>query len=338
MRKTRNMIFAIVMLALVVSLGTAGYMILENWNLLDSLYMTVITISTVGFSEVNPVSNQGRILTMTVLISGLGVLAYVVGTLTRTLVEGQLLEVMGRKKLERQIKKLKNHYIICGYGRVGQMICEEIKKSKPTPLVVIDIDSSMTTRVEEHGYLYYILGDATEEECLLKAGIHTAKGLATALDSEADNVYITLTAKGLNPDLFVLARAGRIGSEKKLLRAGANRVVSPHQIGGFRMAQALLRPNVTEFIDFATHDPDTGLNMEEIPVSANSQFSDISLVESGIRQQFDLIIVAIKKTTGEMLFNPASHTRIQIGDTLIALGQRSNLIKLEQLLGNVNAQ
>jgi len=337
MTKTRNIIFAIVMLALVVSLGTAGYMILENWNFLDSLYMTVITISTVGFNEVNPVSNQGRILTMTVLISGLGVLAYVVGTLTRTLVEGQLLEVMGRKKLERQIQKLKDHYVICGYGRVGRIICEEIKKSKPTPLVVIDQDSTLTPLIQEHGYLY-LLGDATREETLMKAGILSAKGLATALDSEADNVYITLTAKGLNPDLFVLARAGRRGSEKKLERAGANRVVSPHQIGGFRMAQALLRPHVTEFIDFAFTDLDTNLGMEEIPIRPNSKLSDISLVDSGIRQQFDLIIVAISKVTGEMLFNPASHTRIQIGDTLIALGQRSNLIKLERLLGNVNAQ
>jgi voltage-gated potassium channel len=337
MVKNRNIIFATVMLALVVSLGTVGYMTLEHWNFLDSLYMTVITISTVGFSEVNPVSNQGRILTMAVLISGLGVLAYVVGTLTRTLVEGQLLEVMGRKKLERQIQKLKNHYIICGYGRVGRIICEEIKKSRPTPVVVIDSDSTLTPMIEEHGYLYY-LGDATSEETLLKAGILSAKGLATALDSEADNVYITLTAKGLNPELFVLARAGRRGSEIKLERAGADRVISPHHIGGFRMAQALLRPNVAEFIDFATHDPDSGMNMEEIPVRANSQFSDISLVDSGIRQQFDLIIVAIKKTSGEMLFNPASHTRIQIGDTLIALGQRSNLIKLERLLGNINAE
>ncbi|MCG6944076.1 MAG: NAD-binding protein [Deltaproteobacteria bacterium] len=337
MVKNRNIIFATVMLALVVSLGTVGYMTLEHWNFLDSLYMTVITISTVGFSEVNPVSNQGRILTMAVLISGLGVLAYVVGTLTRTLVEGQLLEVMGRKKLERQIKKLKHHYIICGYGRVGRIICEEIKKSRPTPVVVIDSDSTLTPMIEEHGYLYY-LGDATSEETLLKAGILSAKGLATALDSEADNVYITLTAKGLNPELFVLARAGRRGSEIKLERAGADRVISPHQIGGFRMAQALLRPNVAEFIDFATHDPDSGMNMEEIPIRANSQFSDISLVDSGIRQQFDLIIVAIKKTSGEMIFNPASHTRIQIGDTLIALGQRSNLIKLERLLGNINAE
>jgi len=251
------------------------------------------------------------------------------------LVEGQLLEVMGRKKLERQIKKLKNHYIICGYGRVGRIICEEIKKSKPTPLVVIDNDSTLTPKIEEDGYLYF-LGDATREETLMKAGILSAKGIATALDSEADNVYITLTARGLNPDLFVLARAGRRGSEKKLERAGANRVVSPHQIGGFRMAQALLRPHVTEFIDFAFTDLDTNLGMEEIPVRPDSKLSDISLVDSGIRQQFDLIIVAISKATGEMLFNPASHTRIQIGDTLIALGQRSSLIKLERLLGNVN--
>jgi voltage-gated potassium channel len=198
---------------------------------------------------------------------------------------------------------------------------------------VIDSNSTVTAKIEEDGHLY-LLGDATEEQCLLRAGIRSAKGLATALDSEADNVYITLTAKGLKPTLFIIARAGRIGSEKKLLQAGANHVVSPHQIGGYRMAQALLRPNVTEFIDFATHDPGAGMGMEEIPVRPNSKLMDVALVDSGIRKELDLIIVAIKKADGTMLFNPASHTTIQIGDTLIALGQRSSLIKLEELLGN----
>lgn len=336
MTKTRNIIFAAVTLALVVSMGTAGYMILEKWNLLDALYMTVITISTVGFSEVNPVSDQGRVLTMAILVSGLGVLGYLVGTLTQTLVEGQLLHVMGRKKLERQIKALKNHYIICGYGRVGRIVCEEIRKTKPTPLVVIDNNSNVTSKIEEDGHLY-ILGDATEEECLLRAGIRSAKGLATALDSEADNVYITLTAKGLNPNVFVLARAGRIGSEKKLLHAGADRVVSPHQIGGFRMAQALLRPTVTEFVDFAIGREDPALGMEEIPVRPDSKLADVTLVDSGIRKELDLIIVAIKKASGEMLFNPASHAKIQIGDTLIALGKRQSLGRLAELLGSTAA-
>jgi voltage-gated potassium channel len=333
MNKTRNFIFAATMLILVLSMGTAGYMILEQWNFLDSLYMTVITISTVGFSEVKPVSDQGRILTMTILVSGLGVLGYLVGSLTRTLVEGQILEVMGRKRLERQIKALKDHYIICGYGRVGRIVCEEIKRTRPTSLVVIDKESYVTTKVEEDGHLY-ILGDATEEECLLKAGIRAAKGLATALDSEADNVYITITARGLNPKLYILARAGRIGSEKKLVHAGADVVVSPHQIGGFRMAQALLRPTVTEFFDFTLADPHIAFTIEEIPVSPTSKLYDVTLVDSGIRRQFDLIVVAIKKASGEMLYNPASHTQIEIGDTLIALGQKSNLIELSKILGN----
>jgi voltage-gated potassium channel len=333
MNKTRNFIFAATMLILVLSMGTAGYMILEQWNFLDSLYMTVITISTVGFSEVKPVSDQGRILTMTILVSGLGVLGYLVGSLTRTLVEGQILEVMGRKRLERQIKALKDHYIICGYGRVGRIVCEEIKRTRPTSLVVIDKESYVTTKVEEDGHLY-ILGDATEEECLLKAGIRAAKGLATALDSEADNVYITITARGLNPKLYILARAGRIGSEKKLVHAGADVVVSPHQIGGFRMAQALLRPTVTEFFDFTLADPHIAFTIEEIPVSPTSKLYDVTLVDSGIRSQFDLIVVAIKKASGEMLYNPASHTQIEIGDTLIALGQKSNLIELSKVLGN----
>jgi voltage-gated potassium channel len=333
MTRTRNLMFAATMLVLVLSMGTAGFMILERWSFLDSLYMTVITLTTVGFGEVHPLDGPGRILALTIIISGIGVGGYLLGTLSQMVVEGRLLHVLGRAKLERRIRALKGHYIICGYGRVGQIICDEIRKSKPTPLVVIEKDSNITSKIEEEGHLY-ILGDATEEDCLQKAGVLQAKGLITALDSEADNVYITLTAKGLNPRLFVLARAGRIGSEKKLLRAGADRVVSPHQIGGFRMAQALLRPTVTDFIDFATHDPHIELKMEEIPVSATSRLADVTLVESGIRKQLDLIIVAIKKASGEMLFNPASHTRIQIGDTLIALGQRKSLVKLEELLGN----
>jgi voltage-gated potassium channel len=240
---------------------------------------------------------------------------------------------MGRKRLERQIKALKDHYIICGYGRVGRIVCEEIKRTRPTSLVVIDKESYVTTKVEEDGHLY-ILGDATEEECLLKAGIRAAKGLATALDSEADNVYITITARGLNPKLYILARAGRIGSEKKLVHAGADVVVSPHQIGGFRMAQALLRPTVTEFFDFTLADPQIAFTIEEIPIRPTSKLSDVALIDSGIRQKFDLIVVAIKKASGEMLYNPASHTRVEIGDTLIALGQKSNLIELSKVLGN----
>jgi voltage-gated potassium channel len=216
---------------------------------------------------------------------------------------------------------------------VGRIICEEIRKYKKFPLVVIEKDSEMTARIEGQDQLY-ILGDAAEEENLLKAGILSAKALVTALDSEADNVYITLTAKGLNPKLFVLARAGKIGSEKKLLRAGADRVVSPSQIAGFRMAQALLRPTVTEFIDFATLDTDIELKMEEIPVTPHSKLVDVTLVDSGIRQKLDLIIVAIKKASGEMLFNPASHAEIQIGDTLIALGKRRSLVRLAEMLGN----
>ena len=321
------------MLALIVSMATVGYMLVEKMSFLDALYMTVITLTTVGFGEIKPLSDSGRILTMTVLISGLGVVGYLIGSLTQMVVEGQLLHVLGRKKLEKQIKALKGHVIVCGYGRVGRIICEEIRKYKKFPLVVIEKNSELTARIEGSDQLY-ILGDATEEENLLQAGILSAKALVSALDSEADNVYITLTAKGLNSKLFVLARAGKIGSEKKLLRAGADRVVSPSQIAGFRMAQALLRPTVTEFIDFATLDTEIELKMEEIPVTPDSNLVDVTLVDSGIRQKLDLIIVAIKKASGEMLFNPASHAEIQIGDTLIALGKKQSLVRLAEMLGN----
>jgi voltage-gated potassium channel len=333
MAKARQLTFAVILMILILALGTVGYMVIEGWDFLDSLYMMVITLSTVGFTEVHPVNDYGRLLTMGVIVSGIGVGGYLIGTLTQMVVEGRLLHVMGRRKLERQIQKLSNHYIVCGYGRVGRVVCEEVKKSRPVPLVVIEKNTTLASKIEADGH-FYVFGDATEEECLIEAGVHRAKALVTALDSEAENVYIVMTAKGLNPTLFVLARAGEIGSEKKLFRAGADRVVSPHQIGGSRMAQALLRPTVTDFLDFAIHDPQIELKLEEIPVQPTSKLADVTLVESGIRQQLDLIIVAIKKGTGEMIFNPASHTRIQIGDTLLALGQRRSLVTLSDLLGN----
>ena len=332
-KQRRHLTVAVLLLMLILVLGTGGYVVVEGWSVLDSLYMMVITLATVGYGEVHPVSQYGRILTMGIIVSGIGVGAYLIGTLTQMVVEGRVGDVMGRRKLERQIQTLNNHYIICGYGRVGKVVCEEIKKSKPTPLVVIEKDGGRTPEIEVDGHLY-LLGDATEEECLVRAGVQRAKALVTALDSEAENVYITLTARGLNPNIFVLARAGKVGSEKKLLRAGANRVVSPHQIGGSRMAQALLRPTVTDFLDFAIHDQDIELKLEEIPVQTTSRIADVTLVESGIRQRLDLIVVAIKKANGEMLFNPAFHTRIQIGDTLIALGQKKSLATLGELLGN----
>jgi voltage-gated potassium channel len=333
MIRTRSILFAAFLLVLVVGLGVAGYMTIERWSFQDSLYMTIITLTTVGFGEIHPLSDSGQIFTIVVLVLGLGVFGYLLGQATQIIVEGRLLHVMGRKKLERKIRALTNHLIICGYGRVGRIVCDEIKRIRPYPLVVIEQDPDVAKKIEEDGHLY-ISGDATDEDCLVRAGALAAKGLITALDSDAANVYITLTAKGLNQDLFVLARAGRIGTEKKLIRAGADRVVSPHQIAGFRMAQALLRPTVTEFIDFTMYDADIELTMEEIPVRPEGKLSNVTLVESGIRQQLDLIIVAIKKASGDMLFNPASHTHIETGDTLIALGQPKNLTKLAELLGN----
>jgi voltage-gated potassium channel len=228
MTKTRQLIFAVLLMVLILALGTLGYMVIEGWTFLDSLYMMVITLSTVGFTEVHPVSDYGRLLTMGVIVSGIGVGGYLIGTLTQMVVEGRLLHVMGRRKLERQIQKLSKHYIVCGYGRVGRVVCEEIKKSKPIPVVVVEKDPNLAGKIAAEGH-FYVLGDATEEECLVEAGVQRARALVTALDSDAENVYIVMTAKGLNPNLFVLARAGEIGSEKKLSRAGANRVVSADQ-------------------------------------------------------------------------------------------------------------
>lgn len=232
--------------------------------------------------------------------------------------------------MEKEIQKLKDHYIICGYGRVGQTICD-ILSSKPLKLVVIDKDPEKIEELYKKGLLY-IQGEATDENILIAAGIEWAKSLITALGADMDNVYVTLSARGINPNLFIMARSGDAGSGKKLLRAGANKVVSPYRIGARRMTQMILRPTVTDFLDLAMMERNMNIQMEEIPVNSASNLIGIPLADSGIRRDLNLIIIAIKKSSGDMLFNPSSKTTIDAGDTVIAVGESDNLIKLEKIL------
>ncbi len=331
MEPLKKIYFAVTILIVMIGGGTVGYSLIEGWSLFESLYMTTITLATVGYSEVHTLSHQGQIFTIFLIIFGVGSIAYTLTSSLQFVVEGQLRQIMGRKKLQSKIKKLENHYIICGYGRIGRQICKQFA-SKPLPFIVIDNSVASVQRLEEDGFLY-INADATEDETLIQAGIERAKGLITAVSTDSANVYIVLSARGINPDLFIMARASEDGTEKKLLSAGANKVVSPYSMGAYRMAQAVLRPSVVDFIDIATGHNNIELQLDEIPVAKTSSLVGKPLLDSGIRKDLGLIIVGIKNGNA-MSFNPSAQTIIQAGDTLIALGEQPEIRKLEQIAAN----
>ena len=316
------------LLALLVA-GSLGFVWLEGWSFFDALYMTVTTLTTVGYGEVHPLDQVGRAYNMVLIMAGMGVLFYIVGSLAKVVVEGELYAVLGRRKLIKHIKKLKNHYILCGFGRIGEIIARQLK-DRDLPLVIIENDPALLTRLEASGY-YFINGDATQEEVLMEAGIEQAKGLISVVSTDADNVYVVLTARSLNPSLFIVARGEGEGSEKKLLRAGADKVESPYRMGGQKMAHTILHPTVVTFMELAMKEG-VEWSMEEIAVGQTSPLLGVKLADSGVRQKLNLILVAIKREDGEMLFNPSHETPILAGDTLIALGVRKNLDALEEMV------
>jgi voltage-gated potassium channel len=320
--------YTALLVALLV-LGSLGYVWVEGWNFFDALYMTVTTLTTVGYAEVHPLDEVGRVYNMLLILAGMGVLFYILGSLARVLVEGELHAVMGKRRLIKHIKRLKNHYILCGFGRIGEVIARHLK-DRGLPLVVIENDPALLAHLEASGY-YFINGDATNEEVLVEAEIERAKGLISVLSTDSDNVYVVLTARSLNPHLFIVARGEGAGSEQKLLRAGADKVESPYQMGGQKMAQTIMRPTVVTFVELAMKDG-VDWSMEEVAVGQGSPLLGVPLKDSGIRQKLNLILVAIKRADGEMLFNPSHETPILAGDTLIALGLRKNLVALEGMV------
>ncbi len=334
MNVEKKLIFSLILLCGILAFGTSGYMIIEGMSFLDSIYMCVITLSTVGYREVQPLDSSGMIFTIVLILAGVGTIAYLLGSLAQVMVEGQLRDIFGRHNVERKIHHLKDHYIVCGFGRMGMTVCQEIKL-KGKPLIVVEKAEAAVSRMDKEGYLY-IWGDATDEEVLQSAGIEKAKGLVTVLSSDVENVYVTLTAKGLNPGLFILARASEPAAEVKLKRAGASKVISPYYISGRKMAQELLKPTITNFIElvFEQEGRSIDLQMEELVVCAGSYLVDASLKDSKIRQEFNLIVVAIKKKDGTMLYNPTFDVVIEAGDTMVALGPGPNLEKLASRIGS----
>ena len=330
MNSTKHIIVAILFSIIMVVIGTFGYMLIEGWNLLDALYMTVITYSTVGYSEIHTISDMGRLYTVFLIFLGVGFFLYVAGAVIQFMVEGKIRTVLGRRKLDRQINRLKDHYIICGYGRIGRVICETLKRS-PIDMVVIESNEKLIPEINTDNTLY-LWGDASNESLLLKAGIERAKGLVAALGTDAENVFLVLTARQLAPNLLITARASDTEVKSKLRAAGADIVESPYEKGAMRMAQRITRPTVTSFLDLAFESRTTDIQMEEIPINSGSSLDNVILKDSGIRQNFNLIIIAIKKPDGSMIFNPSFEARITSGDTVIAVGESKNLQDLEKIL------
>jgi len=328
--RTTHLIIVVLFSVLLVVLGTVGYMLIENWSMLDSLYMTVITLSTIGYGEVHAVSQTGRIFTLVLIFLGVGFFLYVIGNVVQFLVEGRIRLVLGRLKLDKKIGQLNNHYIVCGYGRMGRALCRYLTQ-KNLEYVAIEKNADRIPVMNQDGILY-ISGEATAEENLLKAGLKRASNLITALGTDADNVFLVLLAKGLNPNLYVVARASQNASKMPLYTAGADIVVSPFDVGARRMAHAVLRPNVIRFLELAFADESTDIHIEEVTVSESSTLVDVSLQESGIRQNYDLIILSIVNQDGTMVFNPSATTRISAGGSVIAVGSSENLMKLEEIL------
>ena len=330
MDRVRQTLISVIMSIALILGGSFGYMIIEDWNFFDSLYMTVITIATVGFSEIHQVSVPGRTFTLVLIFLGVGYFLYVAGGIIQILVEGRIRHVMGRHKLHRRISRLKNHYIVCGYGRIGRALTHHLTQ-RYLDVVVIEQSKERLPRMDEDGILY-LMGEATSEEMLLKAGAKRAKGIVTAVGTDADNVFLVLIAKQINPDIFVVARASQNATKKTLQAAGADKVVSPYDLGARRMAHAILRPTVIEFLEMAFADDATDVQVEELPVSVDSTLTGVSLMESGIRQKYNLIIITIKKADGSMHFNPGAHARIEANDTVIVVGRARDLKRLERKL------
>lgn len=330
MNLLRRLIIAIFLTQTLLIAGTVGYRFIEGWSFFDALYMTVITITTVGYGEIQQLSREGRIFTVFLIMSSFGVMAYIVGSISQTIIAGQLRKVLGRRKLEQRVKKSKDHFILCGYGRIGSFIAKEFN-GEDVAFVVLENDPERIKLLEEDGFPY-LEGDATEDEILIRAGVQRARGLVAALRSDADNLYITLSARSLNPSLFILSRASEEGAEQKLLKAGANRVVSPYTMGAARMVIAALRPNVVDFVELVVQRKHLKLQLEEIVVQDDTRFKGKPLRESGVRRDLGLIVVAIKKESAEMIFNPSPETVIERGDILIVLGEKKQLETLEQLV------
>ena len=326
MGKRRRFLLIGMAILTIIIIGTAGYMIIEKWSFPDSLYMAVITLSTVGFHEVNTLTPAGRYFTIFLILGGTGTMLYAATAIVQYLLEGNLENILGRRHMKAEIAKLKGHTILCGYGKVGKEVARVFANEK-TPFVVIESDEKAFTKATDDGFLCLNM-NASNDEALKEAGIMNAKSLVAALGSDADNLYVTLSAKSLRPDIFVVARVDNEESEAKLKRAGADRTMSPYGVGGRRLAMMTLRPLVVDFVDTTMDRQGHEFILEDVKIIKGSSMDGIS-VKEGLRLISGAHILAIKKKSGHLITNPSPEIALEAGDELVLMGTRDQLKFLE---------
>ena len=321
----------IVVPILLFVVGTLGYRLIEGpvWTWFDSLYMTAITLMTIGYQEVHPLSTAGRAFTIVLSLAGVFTLLYAGVELIRTVVSGELREGLGRQLMERTLANMKDHAIVCGYGRMGRKVCKEFEEQKQAYVIIERDEELLEDFQSKHGV--YVEGDATSDEVLRRAGVERARALLAVVASDAENLYITLSARLLNEKLVIVARAEEEGAEVKFRRAGANHVVSPYVTGGFRLAQAVMRPTVVDFLELAMRSDYLEMQIEEIDLPQGSPLAGQTLGERRVHEQLGVIVIAIKRANGELVSNPTGSTTLEAGSTLVVLGHRDQLDRLEKM-------
>ena len=329
---TERLALVVVLLASIFIIGTAGFHLIEGWELLDAFFMTLITITTIGYREISPLSKSGKIFDMFIIFMGVGTAAYGFASIAKFIVEGEIQSILGRRRLDKTITRTSEHYIVCGIGRIGSLLWKELKAAGK-PFVVIDNNAEAIAPVEEDNSPF-IFGDATKEDTLIKAGITRAKGLIATASSDVTNVYITLIAKELNPNIFVLARATTEDSFKNLKRAGADKVISPYLIGGRHMANIILKPTVVDFVELASGGKKEGyyIQMEGFKIKNGSCLIDATLEDAPIRDDIGMIVVAIKDGSGKMIFNPPADQTLCEGDVLVCIGDQDAFDAMKKLV------
>jgi voltage-gated potassium channel len=329
--RPRGLGLAVALFAFVIVAGTFGYVLIERWSAWDAFYMTVITVTTVGYREVHDLSRGGQVFTVALIVSGVGTVLYAATLVAATIVGGGLHHRFERRRRVRMIQGLHDHFILCGSGRIGSTIAAALRR-EGVPFVVVERDPARLHAVLARGDLA-VEADASREEVLRQVGIDRARGLIAAVGTDAENVYTVLTARGLRPDLFIVARAEAEDAAHKLIRAGANRVISPYEIGAVQMAQTALRPAVVDFVSLATSSENLELAMEQIEIGPSADFANQSLIEANLRQRYGVIVVGIRRTDGRMEFNPASDAVMHVGDQLVVLGRTDTLKEMEAAAG-----
>lgn len=334
-----RLLFIAALLTAIVIVGTVGFVVVEGWSLFDSFYMTMITLTTVGYGEVHPLSRAGRWFASLLMLTGVSTVFVSLAVLGETLLRMEMADYFGQRKRDRMLKDISGHYIVCGAGRVGRSVIQQLLRSDVT-VVLVDNTIERARWATDKGVIT-LVGDATKDEVLRQARVETARGLVTAIASDAENVYVALSAKVLNPQLVIAARASDDQAEEKLRRAGATTVFTPYSYIGHRLAQSMLRPHVATFLDVASafrQSSDLDLEIEQIQIGPSSPVVSFTLEQLRLGSKYGVIVLAIQRKNGNMQFNPSADLRIEAGDVLITMGERPKLKRLELEIGKVGSQ